>query len=104
MVNLLKGSAKMLYTEQIASECTAAKNVAVDAKADQAVKAALIARPAISFITDRMCRSGKRAVLRGVIPHKTVVSRWSKGTCDVSAANPQHEGEGLLSAPSANQL
>ena len=82
MVNLLKGSAKMLYTEQIANECSTAKNVAVDAEADQAAKAgALIARPAISFITDRMCQSGKR----GRHPEQDGRSR---GTCNVSVASP----------------
>ena len=55
MVNLLKGSAKTLYTEQIGALCSAAKDIAGNAEADAAAKAALEARSILSFIDKCMC-------------------------------------------------
>ena len=81
--NLVKGSAKTIYTDFVDIACQRAKTAAVDAEADATAKAALEARAASSFNTTRIMRDAKKALIQGIVPNKIVamVKRYLRREC-----------------------
>ena len=81
--NLLKGSARTIYTDSVENACAAEKRRQVDAEADAGRKATLQRRGAMEFITDRIVAQAKREVIAGIVPNKTVamVKRYLRREC-----------------------
>ena len=81
--NLVKGSAKTIYSDFVDLACSRARETAVQAEAD-ATQAAAIGRRALStFITDRMMKDAKRTLVKGIVPNKIVamVKRYLRREC-----------------------
>ena len=81
--NLLKGSAKTIYTESAETQAKNQKDTDVAAEADPTAKAALRARAIESFLSEDMLREAKKALIQGIVPNKIVamVKRYLRREC-----------------------
>ena len=83
LTNLLKGSAKTIYTDYVDAKVRRLKQEQVDAEADAGRKATLQARAPITFLDARTLREAKRALIKGIVPNKIVamVKRYLRREC-----------------------
>ena len=83
LTNLVKGSAKTIYTEYVDVKCRSLKQDQVDAEADATRKATLQAQAALDFLDGRTLREAKRALIQGIVPNKIVamVKRYLRREC-----------------------
>ena len=83
LTNLVKGSAKTIYTEYVDVKCRSLKQDQVDAEADATRKATLQARAPLEFLDARTLREAKRALIQGIVPNKIVamVKRYLRREC-----------------------
>ena len=83
MQNLLKGSAKTLYFDEVDGKAAVAREAAAAAEPDATAKAGIKAQPLIDFLSERIMREGRCAVVKGIVPNKIVamVKRYLRREC-----------------------
>ena len=81
--NMLIGSALTLFETKVAEDCQAEKNSQATAATDATAKKNIEDRPLLDFVTRKMVRKGKHAVMEGLIPNKIVamIKRYLRREC-----------------------